>query len=188
MGKFKDLTGQAFGILTVIERADDYIGPSGQHRVAWLCKCSCGSDPKIILGCNLTSKNQPTQSCGCLTKATHKKYNKYDLSGDYGIGWTNKGEEFYFDLEDYDKIKDYCWYFDNRYLKSRDIKNKNSNKKIRMHRLITNCPDNLEPNHKNFNTLDNRKENLEIVTHKENMLKRKPSSEWNFKKRDDDSG
>ena len=23
-----------------------------------------------------------------------KKYNKYDLSGEYGVGWTNKGEEF----------------------------------------------------------------------------------------------
>ena len=84
---------------------------------------------------------------------------------------------FYFDLEDYDKIKDYCWYFDNRYLKARDIESENPNKKIRMHRLVTNCPDELEPNHKNYNTLDNRKENLEIVTHKENMMKRRPYKE-----------
>lgn len=117
-----------------------------------------------------------------------RKYNRYDLSGEYGIGWTNKDEEFYFDLEDYDKIKDYCWYFDNRYLKARDIKGSYSGKRVRMHRLVTNCPDDLEPNHKNRNTLDNRKENLEIVTHQENMAKRRPSSEWNFKKRDDDSG
>ena len=39
----------------------------------------------------------------------HKKYNTYDLTGEYGIGYTSKDEEFYFDLEDYDKIKDYCW-------------------------------------------------------------------------------
>ena len=39
---------------------------------------------------------------------TFKKYNTYDLSGEYGIGYTSKGEEFYFDLDDYDKIKDYC--------------------------------------------------------------------------------
>lgn len=31
--------------------------------------------------------------------------NTYDLSGEYGIGYTTKGEEFWFDLEDYDKIK-----------------------------------------------------------------------------------
>ena len=37
--------------------------------------------------------------------------NKYDLSGEYGIGWTHNTEhEFYFDLEDYDIIKYYCWY------------------------------------------------------------------------------
>ena len=37
-----------------------------------------------------------------------KKYNRYDLSGEYGIGWTtNTNHVFYFDLEDYEKIKDY---------------------------------------------------------------------------------
>lgn len=33
-----------------------------------------------------------------------KIFNKYDLSGEYGIGYTSKGEEFYFDLEDYKKM------------------------------------------------------------------------------------
>lgn len=187
MGEFKDLTGMIFGMLTVIGQADDYIEKSGRRRRRWLCQCKCGSKPKVILEQSLTSKKNPTRSCGCLT-AISRRYNIVDLSGEYGVGWTHKGEEFYFDLEDYDKIKDYTWYFDNRYLKARDIKSDNPNKKIRMHRLLIDCPDNLEPNHKNFNTLDNRKENLEVVTHKENMEKRRPSSEWNFKKRDDDSG
>ena len=40
----------------------------------------------------------------------NKKSNIYDLSGEYGIGRaSNTNQEFYFDLEDYDKIKDYCW-------------------------------------------------------------------------------
>ncbi len=44
-----------------------------------------------------------------------KKYNRYDLNlkdehGLYGIGYcSNTGREFYFDMNDYDKIKDYCW-------------------------------------------------------------------------------
>lgn len=38
----------------------------------------------------------------------NKRYNRYDLTGEYGIGYTNQGVEFYFDLEDYDKIKEYC--------------------------------------------------------------------------------
>ena len=169
-------------MLTIIGQADDYIETSGRRRRAWLCQCSCGSDPKAIPEHNLLT-GTPTKSCGCL-KGGNKKYNKYDLSGTYGIGWTNKGEEFYFDIEDYELIKDYCWYYDNRYLKAKDIRHPDSNKKIRMHRLLINCPSNLEPNHKNHNTLDNRKENLEIVTHHENMMKRRPSSEWNYKKKE----
>lgn len=38
------------------------------------------------------------------------KHNKYDLNSNIGIGWTiNTNKEFYFDKEDYEKIKDYCW-------------------------------------------------------------------------------
>lgn len=33
------------------------------------------------------------------------KHNTYDLSGDFGIGYTDKGEKFYFDISDYEKIK-----------------------------------------------------------------------------------
>ena len=43
-----------------------------------------------------------------------RKYNTYDLSGDYGIGYTEEGNEFSFDLEDYDKIKNYYWNIDNK--------------------------------------------------------------------------
>ena len=58
----------------------------------------------VVGGDNL--KSGSTKSCGCLAKEIrskiHKKYNQYDLSGEYGIGWTsNTNEEFYFDLEDF---------------------------------------------------------------------------------------
>lgn len=116
MGKFKDLTGMKFGRLTIIKRAEDYVSPSGEKKVQWLCECSCENKTRIIvIGSNLTKRN--TESCGCLAKEktikrnkSRKRYNQYDLSGEYGIGYTSKGEKFYFDLEDYDKIKDYCWH------------------------------------------------------------------------------
>lgn len=64
---------------------------------------------------SLTSKN--TQSCGCLQAESTKKYgkahrklNRYNLDGEYGIGYTSKDEEFYFDKEDYDKVKEYTWH------------------------------------------------------------------------------
>ena len=65
MGKFQDLTGQRFGKLTVIERAENHVQPSGKQYVQWLCKCDCGNET-IIRGANL--KKGHTKSCGCLQK------------------------------------------------------------------------------------------------------------------------
>ena len=109
---FIDLTGMVFDRLKVIKRAKNHI-KNGVSIVMWECECECGN--KIITsGRNLREKE--TKSCGCLAREKsresgkkRKKYNKYDLSGDFGIGYTFKGEEFWFDKEDYDKIKDYCW-------------------------------------------------------------------------------
>lgn len=103
--------------LTVIEQAEDYIDPKGIHRAQWLCECSC-EEHNLIITTGDHIKSGRVKSCGCLTKEqalrmsqNNRKYNTYDISGDYGIGWTtNTNQEFYFDLEDYDKIKDYCWH------------------------------------------------------------------------------
>ena len=44
MSKFKDLTGQRFGKLMVVSRADDYIKPNGNKIVQWRCVCDCGNE------------------------------------------------------------------------------------------------------------------------------------------------
>ena len=113
MGRFEDLTGRIFGELTVIERAPDYILPCGKPQTMWKCKCSCGND---FITRALQLKNGESQSCGHLQREIVSKlmkekrsYNKYDLSGEYGIGYDNNGREFYFDLEDYELIKNYYW-------------------------------------------------------------------------------
>lgn len=95
-----------------------------------------------------------------------KKYNEYNLSGEYGIGYTFKGEEFYFDLEDYTKIKDYCWCIDAYgYVRGNTKKSK-----IKFHRLITNCSDDMVIDHINHNRADNRKLNLRICSQHENNM------------------
>lgn len=157
----------------VVKRVEDYIEPSSKrHRVQWLCKCDCGNDV-VVIGKNLTKKNG-TKSCGCFAKENmskiKKKYNTYDLTGDYGIGYTLKGERFLFDLEDYNKIKDYCWSKNKKgYIISADSKTR---KTILLHRIVTDCSDDLLPDHiygKNTR-YDNRKSNLRICTNQENCM------------------
>lgn len=60
---YKDLVGQKFTKLTVVELADFYEAPSGSRQVRWLCQCDCGNVITVVGG-SLTTKN--TQSCGCL--------------------------------------------------------------------------------------------------------------------------
>lgn len=96
----EDLTGRRFGRLVVLEQAEDHVQENGKHIARWWCQCDCGSEPMAIIGNNLTKTNG-TKSCGCIMRenaATRcrdnppsKKYNTYDLTGEYGIGWTIKG-------------------------------------------------------------------------------------------------
>jgi phosphotransferase system IIB component len=176
LGKFIDLTGQKFDRLTVIKRGEDYITPSGKRNIRWLCKCACDGKEVLVLGSSLKKGN--TRSCGCLMieKVTEickarKKYNIYDLSGEYGIGYTTNNEAFYFDLEDYDLIKDYCWSLDkHEYL----IACANINREmIKMHRLVMNCPDDMDVDHIYHDNFDNRKTQLRMVTKSQNQMNRK---------------
>lgn len=168
-----DLTGRRFGRLVVIKRVENYVLPSGQQRSQWLCRCDCGNYT-IVLGSVLVRKNG-TKSCGCLHNEmlanARKKYNKYDLSGEYGIGYTYNGREFWFDLEDYDKIKDYCWTVGNiGYVSSY---NQSTGKRILLHRLIMDCNDsNLFIDHirGEHSRHDNRKSNIRIATPSQNGM------------------
>lgn len=124
MGKFIDMTGWVMsehGVpdsrLTVIRRTKDYISPKGIHRIMWECECNC-QEYGIIVASADQIKSGRTKSCGCLQKEhlermheNNKRQCHYDIeSFDYGVGWTtNTNREFYFDLEDYNKIKDYAW-------------------------------------------------------------------------------
>lgn len=171
MGRVVDLVGKKFGRLTVVKRIEDYVDSNGRKYVQWLCKCDCEDNNYVsVVGNNL--KNGTTKSCGCLQKEivskTNKKFNDYDLtSKEYGIGFTSKGEEFYFDLEDYDLIKDYCWYLDNKgYVVARNVLN--STEHIHLHKLL--FPNSQEVDHRRHNPNDNRKENLRPVSHNQNMF------------------
>ena len=173
MGKLKDLTGQKFGRLTVVGRAPDRVVPSGQHKTMWWCKCNCGnSELKAIDSYSLT--HHRTESCGCIQKETVSKMfsnpNDIDLSGEYGIGYTSKGERFFFDLEDYEKIKGITWFICTGNMENYVAGHNDDGKIVLMHRLVMNYdgPCDIDHKHGKETRNDNRKCNLRIATRSQN--------------------
>lgn len=70
MSRLKNITGQRFGMLTVLERAEN----SSSGVVMWRCRCDCGTE-KVFRGKDI--KSGSTSSCGCnrgkaISKAIHK--------------------------------------------------------------------------------------------------------------------
>lgn len=165
MSSFLDLKGTRFGRLLVVK----YMGKNKRGLSIWSCQCDCGNITHPISTGDLRYGH--TRSCGCYRKDRMseicKKYNTYDLSREFGIGYTSKGEEFYFDLDDYDLIKDYYWSLKNDQGHGRGYV---VSQKIKMHRLILGILEHPEiiPDHENRNKQDNRKNNLRIATQSQN--------------------
>lgn len=174
--KKRDITGQRFGMLTVICEAPRPEGIKSKGTY-WMCKCDCGNEIVASLTSLKTQK-----SCGCLKREINrkklKKYNKYDLSGEYGVCYPyNSDDEILFDLEDYEKIKDYCWFItyakkDKKGYKTAHGKTFNCEKRksLSMHRFILGINDSsIIIDHINRNPLDNRKSNLRTCTIQQNV-------------------
>lgn len=172
----RDLTGMKYGLLTVLRQGEDFLS-GGRPIAGWLVSCECSPD-KVF---NVRQKDLisgHTKSCGCLKstktiernkqmigKEREKRGNTYDLSGEYGIGFTAKGEEFLFDKEDYPLIKKYTWYIDGYGYVVTNIK-KNP---TRMHRLILGITDKkIMIDHVYHNKNDNRKSQLRVCSNAEN--------------------
>ena len=161
----------------MIQKECYYISPNGKGKqIKWLCQCDCGNITSVV---SSSLRKGKTISCGCYEKEIfktrmkqyefNKKYNTYNLTGEYGIGYTSKGEEFYFDLEDYDKIKDYCWHINNKGYLACAIGNK---KYILMHKLILNLinDNTFDIDHIKHKNNDNRKSEIRIVNRTQNQM------------------
>lgn len=88
--KARDLTGERFGRLTVIQRVEN----DRYGKPMYLVKCDCGNE-KIVRCANLASGN--TLSCGCLRKEnSRKKLSSLTGESNYQYkhgGWKKSGKE-----------------------------------------------------------------------------------------------
>ena len=177
MGKFIDMTGWIMaehGVpdsrLTVIERYNDYVSPSGKHYVQWLCECSCHEHNQIVVQSKHLRYGH-TKSCGCASREhmkelgyKSKKSNYYDLSGEYGVGYTSNGDRFYFDKEDIEIVDRYTWCVDS----IGRVCSSDNGHIVYLSCLVMDAPDNMDVDHIFHNRRDNRKNKLRICLHIDN--------------------
>lgn len=161
--KLVDLTGRKFGKLTVIEQTNHYITKSGKKKVMWLCQCECGRK-RSVKAADLSSGN--TQSCGKC-----KCENRYEVKDDYVIGYTNTGDSFIIDKDDFEHVKPFYW----SKAKGRCpyIETFKGGKRMLLHRFIIGARKGDIVDHINHDESDSRKQNIRIVTAMENSINRK---------------
>lgn len=58
----KDLAGEQFGLLTVIEKAEPIYASNGNIMPRWHCKCACGNEIDILAS---KMRRNGNMSCGC---------------------------------------------------------------------------------------------------------------------------
>lgn len=107
-----------------------------------------------------------------------KKINTFDLeSQDYAIGYTSKNEPFWFDKDDIDLVKKYSWYYNT----GGYVVHRGEDEVIYLHRLVMGVTDpKIQVDHirhppKPQHKIDNRKENLRLVTNQQNQMNNAPS-------------
>lgn len=151
-----DLTGKTFGCLLVIERV-----PNQNKAVMWKCRCSCGNEC-VVWSNNL--RNGHSKTCGrCNTYIRHEGYTEIKVKN---------GRSFYIDTEDEPMVKTLTWSVQtNGYVMARNT----NGKVISLHQFLMRFPKEII-DHADRNPSNNRRSNLRIASHIENMYNRKKQS------------
>ena len=170
-----DLTGQRFGSLT----AKEVVYVKGVRK--WKCQCDCGN---ITFVTSSKLKAGHTKSCGlnCPLKVTKNHFNfkgnKFLEKDNYLVGLDVKGDEFYVDKEDYEKVSNYCWTGQNNsgrkalggiYFCARmSRKSANGHKMVMLQNFIWEAhngpiPEGYRVDHINLKPYDNRLANLRLA-------------------------
>lgn len=78
MAEIKNLAGQRFGRLTVLDNFIEFKNTKGKTERKWLCRCDCGTERHILERSLLYGD---IQSCGCTRLERLREVTTHDLAG-----------------------------------------------------------------------------------------------------------
>jgi len=164
MGKFIDLTGQRSGKLVV----ESCVGRDKRGGSLWHCVCDC-TNRVVVRSDSLTSKRRPTTSCG-------RCPNRTELFGDATViwlGYKNYEVPCFIDATDFPLVRDYNWYATGRdaaHLYAHCTTDRPN--PVFMHEIIFGGKN---PDHIDFDGLNNRRSNLRTASPSESVWHRRLS-------------
>lgn len=184
MNKYDDIVGKSFDRLLVLEYLG-YFAKDGtkSKRHYYKCQCTCCKNTVLVVD-RYKLLSGHTTSCGCKAIESVKKRNRENNPSKYivkqinksyiddvGVGhikMSNTASEMLCDIESMEELLKYYWNERRGYARSSEGK-----KKVYAHRIVMGVGDfevNKQVDHINGNTLDNRKQNLRVVTSRQNGL------------------
>lgn len=156
----ESIIGKRFGRLVVIKKSE-----SKNNYSYWECQCDCGN---VCIVSRNSLKAGFTNSCGCFADECRKdcnlknrKYNVFEIKDNVVYIDVNNskfsGRKIICDLDDWENgLKDYYWNANDEgyaYATKR-------RKTVFMHKIVSKSDGKVITDHKNQNSLDNRKNNL----------------------------
>lgn len=154
------IPGEIYGNLTIV--SFDHKDKNGQYYVR--CRCKCGRE--IVVRRTLLASGKQT-SCGCLRVGVPVKKNDISIEGDIAKIYLENGVFAIIDSDDIGKVSPHYWRMQGRYVFSYTGGS--------LHKLI--LASDFMVDHRNGNTLDNRKHNLRECTAQQNAINRKLRSD-----------
>lgn len=176
---YNKYTNQKFGMLTFTGKTE--LMGENRRRAYGTFICDCGK--KHITRMDIVLSGD-TQSCGCVYEEIRKivgkqnvskataacvKYNKYEIDGNtVTVHLFNSENVMICDIDDWKRLKEYCWYVGSGGYAYAHIKG--SNKSMQFHKEVISAQKGNVRDHINRNRLDNRKENLRETSYLVNAV------------------
>lgn len=165
--------------LTVVKGLGSRQDKNGHFHRWWLVQCSCGSEPFELTSAQLRYHKMCSKCRPAFIGEKERIRLNHEINEEFGyaIVYTTKGEPFWIDLEDLDRVLEYCWsYSDKGYLQA-NSRDKTHKSPIMLHRFIMGLQkgdkrnvDHIVHTPKGEKEIDHRKRNLRITTGAQNNM------------------